>query len=53
MALIKLKMGIKGVVRKETFAAENPCFVAFSLSASDLFPLYTLYPIPQDLSIHV
>lgn len=37
MAVIKLKMGIKGVVRKETLAAENPGSVTVSIS--DLFPL--------------
>lgn len=36
MAVIKLKMGIKGVVRKETLAAENPGSVTIS---NDLFPL--------------
>lgn len=44
MAVMKLKMGIKGVVRKETLAAENAGSVAIS---SDLFPL-TLHLTLQD-----
>lgn len=40
MAEIQLKVGIKGVVQKETLAAENPGSVAIS---SDLFSL-TPYP---------
>lgn len=36
MAVIKLKMGIKDVVRKETLVAENAGCVAIS---SNLFPL--------------
>lgn len=52
MAVIKLKMGIKDVVRKETLTAENPGSIAINLSVSGLF-LLTLYPTPQDPSIHV
>lgn len=44
MAVMKLKMGIKGVVRKETLAAENAASVAIS---SDLVPL-TLHLTLQD-----
>lgn len=46
MAVIKLKMGIKGVVRKETLAAENAGSVAIS---SNLFPL-TLHLSLEDLA---
>lgn len=52
MAVIKLKMGIKDVVRKETLTAENPGSIAINLSVSGLF-LLTLYPTAQDPSIHV
>jgi len=45
-AVIKLKMGIKGIVRKETLAAENSGSVAIKLSGSGLFllTLCTLLP---------
>lgn len=46
MAAIKLKMGIKGVVRKETLAAEKP-----GSDVCDLFP-YTP-PHPARLCIDV
>lgn len=49
MAVIKLKTGIKGVVRKETLAAENPVSVTIS---SDLLPL-RLPPYPARSSICV
>lgn len=39
MAVIELKLGTKGVVEKETLAAENPGSVAINLPDSGLFPL--------------
>lgn len=45
MAVIKLKMGIKDVVRKDTLTAENPGSIAINLSVSGLLVL-TLYPTP-------
>lgn len=39
MAVIELKLRIKGVVEKETLAAESPSSVAINLSESGLFPL--------------
>lgn len=39
MAVIELKLGIKGLVEKETLAAESPGSVAINLSGSGSFPL--------------
>lgn len=51
MAVIKLKMGIKDVVRKDTLTAENPGSIAINLSVSGLLVL-TLYPTPPPKSLH-
>lgn len=48
MAVIKLKMGIKDVVRKDTLTAENPGSIAINLSVSGLLVL-TLYPTPPQI----